>query len=349
MPKIREYNAPTRRLNPSDRASQAWETAGRRFGPLYNQAAQDIKEAGRVRGAMERAKIWPFNVYALRERNAEKITNTTSENTRTSQDSGGGGGGAKLIDKKDDGGWGDYYKSLRRSGAGGYYEHDPGALENESRWEYSHGEASAGAVGMSRLARSLADTPPSYYNGQYETVGEDGIPRTPYQQDKYDTEVTRMWQDALRTAKRNNDETAAIQRRQAAQEQKYLDRFYDNRDKWLGDHNEAWQKSHDSGQDRLAREFVDTWNTKYPDDKKSYSDPDDRAFARDAIRTVPAEQSTIGRYEDENPDYRIRYGTPTTGDYVRYAPRAIVDGVKGVIDRISGNRSPEFYAEIPRD
>lgn len=48
MPNIREYTAKNNTLRPSDLGYSAFETAGRRIGPLYNQAAQDQKEEGQL-------------------------------------------------------------------------------------------------------------------------------------------------------------------------------------------------------------------------------------------------------------------------------------------------------------
>ncbi len=46
MPRIKEYDAKTRLLT-DDKGINAWETAGRRIGPLYNLAAGDIKDIAR--------------------------------------------------------------------------------------------------------------------------------------------------------------------------------------------------------------------------------------------------------------------------------------------------------------
>ncbi len=48
MPKIHQYFSPTKRLVPDNAGYQAFEVAGRRIGPLYRQAAQDISAAGKL-------------------------------------------------------------------------------------------------------------------------------------------------------------------------------------------------------------------------------------------------------------------------------------------------------------
>lgn len=168
MPKIREYAPSIPRLNPSDRALAAWETAGRRVGPLYNEAAQDIKDAGRARGDMERMKTWPFDIYALREYNAPKVSETSSTTTTergTAATSGFNVGRAARTDGR----WlgdgpangvidprsyntpaytdiTDYASDVAEAGG------NPDAVYNA--WNRAHGEVSAGAVGVSRLARA---------------------------------------------------------------------------------------------------------------------------------------------------------------------------------------------------
>lgn len=48
MPNIREYRNTDDKLQPSDLGYTAWETAGRRIGPLYGQMAAEVKEGGRI-------------------------------------------------------------------------------------------------------------------------------------------------------------------------------------------------------------------------------------------------------------------------------------------------------------
>ena len=70
--KIAEYLAPTERLTPSNEGFSAFETAGRRIGPLYNQEAQDIKEEGRLKAQeIEDLSRWPFDILNLRNDVAE--------------------------------------------------------------------------------------------------------------------------------------------------------------------------------------------------------------------------------------------------------------------------------------
>ncbi len=48
MAKIKQYFAPDRRILPDNAGYQAFEVAGRRIGPLYRQAAEDISAAGKL-------------------------------------------------------------------------------------------------------------------------------------------------------------------------------------------------------------------------------------------------------------------------------------------------------------
>lgn len=166
MPRIVEYNPSTPRLGPNDRALQAWETTGRRVGPLYNQAAQEMEQAGRVQGDMERAKAWPFDVYALEASTTPKITTSTTNESRGRSSAGGAdlrggigeadggtvGGSTGTVGRAD--------MAIQYADAG--YATTPQSAANASNdvadepWLYAHGEASAGAVGMSRLARAAA-------------------------------------------------------------------------------------------------------------------------------------------------------------------------------------------------
>src|SRR5713226_6189182 len=48
MARIAEYTAPTVTLRPDEKGYAAFETAGRRIGPLYSQAAEDLTQAGKL-------------------------------------------------------------------------------------------------------------------------------------------------------------------------------------------------------------------------------------------------------------------------------------------------------------
>src|SRR5712671_127553 len=66
MPRIAQYNAPTEALTESTRGSQAWEQAGRRLGPLYNETAQFQKEQGTAYAQGIKQLTWPYDIARLR-------------------------------------------------------------------------------------------------------------------------------------------------------------------------------------------------------------------------------------------------------------------------------------------
>ena len=68
MAQFREYNAPDRELRPSEAGFSAFETAGRRIGPAYSQAAQDVREGGRITAQLLELRKWPFDMLALEQR-----------------------------------------------------------------------------------------------------------------------------------------------------------------------------------------------------------------------------------------------------------------------------------------
>jgi hypothetical protein len=69
MANIKTYNAPAFSLVESDKGGQAWSQAGRRLGPLYNEAAQFTREAGKL-AADNKAQLWPFDILELYQRQA---------------------------------------------------------------------------------------------------------------------------------------------------------------------------------------------------------------------------------------------------------------------------------------
>lgn len=70
MPSIPEYTAPNFDLNPSAVGASAWEQAGRRLGPLYNEAATFQQRQGAIAAQAEKQKMWPFDIQALYARRA---------------------------------------------------------------------------------------------------------------------------------------------------------------------------------------------------------------------------------------------------------------------------------------
>jgi len=92
MPKIAEYTAPNEKITPSQAGFAAWETAGRRIGPLYGQIAADIKEAGTLK-AQQFTDIgrWPFAILQLQKEQA------AAEAARQAAAAKGGGGGVRIA------------------------------------------------------------------------------------------------------------------------------------------------------------------------------------------------------------------------------------------------------------
>lgn len=98
MPRIREYTSSDRRLLPDERGFAAFETAGRRIGPLYNQAAADVtRSANSIAAAQfqnaELAKqsaaiqMLPWQVARV------GIDIAAQDQAEARRGSGGGGGG----------------------------------------------------------------------------------------------------------------------------------------------------------------------------------------------------------------------------------------------------------------
>jgi hypothetical protein len=65
MPRIAQYNAPTEALTESTRGAAAFEQAGRRLGPLYNEAATFQKEQGAAEAQGIKQSLWPYNIARL--------------------------------------------------------------------------------------------------------------------------------------------------------------------------------------------------------------------------------------------------------------------------------------------
>lgn len=82
MANIKTYEAPQTNLTESTRGSAAWSQAGRRLGPLANEAAQFTRQAGAL-AADNKAELWPFDIMELYQRKADAAAGRPS---------GGGGG-----------------------------------------------------------------------------------------------------------------------------------------------------------------------------------------------------------------------------------------------------------------
>src|SRR5476649_2491611 len=76
MANIKTYTAPLESLTESDKGGQAWSQAGRRLGPLYNEAAQFTREAGKL-AADNKAQLWPFDILELYQKQAAEAAKNT--------------------------------------------------------------------------------------------------------------------------------------------------------------------------------------------------------------------------------------------------------------------------------
>lgn len=65
MPRIAQYEAPSTKISESNEGYSAWETAGRRIGPLLNQAAQDATKEGALQADAIKQSAWPLRFLAL--------------------------------------------------------------------------------------------------------------------------------------------------------------------------------------------------------------------------------------------------------------------------------------------
>lgn len=300
MPTIRDYNPAARKLNPSDRAQQAWETAGRRVGPLYNAAAADQREAGKVKGDMERAKIWPFDIYALENSLAPQVKNTKETTSRVTgrEDAGSS---IRVVGSLNP-------LSRGRGGLhGGTGNIDPGD------WAYTHGEASAGAAGMSRLARQMVSgsdadpreklhkaaenttnpeligRPDWYYDGSHKIEGPDGKSITPYQADI----LTRYNEKKAEHEQAKADRADAIAERDEARESKYWDDWNKRRDQWVAGGRGEYPRSGDLGMVGNAQR---DWQENYDADMKRVGQVTDKTNSeaiREARRAAEAKGETF--------------------------------------------------------
>jgi len=65
MPRIAQYTAPIEKLVESTRGTAAFEQAGRRLGPLYNEAATFQKQQGEAQAQQIKDQAWPFDIAKL--------------------------------------------------------------------------------------------------------------------------------------------------------------------------------------------------------------------------------------------------------------------------------------------
>src|SRR5229473_3574695 len=84
MARIIQYNAPTETLTESTRGAAAFEQAGRRLGPLYNETAIFQRDQGKITAQGYKELTWPFDIAKLQEAQ----TATTSRGGRAGNISG---------------------------------------------------------------------------------------------------------------------------------------------------------------------------------------------------------------------------------------------------------------------
>ncbi len=94
MANIKTYTAAPFSLTESDKGGQAFSQAGRRLGPLYNEAAQFTREAGKL-AADNKAQLWPFDILELYQKNA---ANAAKGGSGFRTKSGGDRGGSAVSD-----------------------------------------------------------------------------------------------------------------------------------------------------------------------------------------------------------------------------------------------------------
>lgn len=130
MPKIVEYSTRQETLQTEDKGYAARETAGRRIGPMYNEAGTFTKESGRTRAELIklRGEGGGIDVMDLAAKHAKALDEGNATRERSSRSGGGGvdvgaggGGGRSLGRGADDVGGGRVgdYTPLRQINTGG--------------------------------------------------------------------------------------------------------------------------------------------------------------------------------------------------------------------------------------
>src|SRR5579859_6714996 len=67
MPRIAEVTAGEGKLNPSAVGTAAWETAGRRLGPLFDKVASADRAQGEIAARTLKDSLWPIDIAKLQE------------------------------------------------------------------------------------------------------------------------------------------------------------------------------------------------------------------------------------------------------------------------------------------
>lgn len=71
MAKIPVYVEPDREIHPEEKGFSAFETAGRRVGPAYNEAASLVRDQGRLTATIYKERMWPFDILDLYQQQAK--------------------------------------------------------------------------------------------------------------------------------------------------------------------------------------------------------------------------------------------------------------------------------------
>jgi hypothetical protein len=170
MPRFKTFDAPDKAFSEDSTGFSAFETAGRRVGPLYNQAGQDLRGAGQagvnaaeagVRGARDALGLAESNtrlsedqLRQQREGDRQGITDRTwpfdvaALQARSGSSRGGGGSGNGIALR------GSVNPEINNSDGG--YANDRGSRDRS----YSPGRASHAAAGLGQLASGLAQRAP---------------------------------------------------------------------------------------------------------------------------------------------------------------------------------------------
>lgn len=68
MPNIHSYAPDPGTFRPSPEGISAWETAGRRLGPMYREAAEEILKTASLKERTLKQNLWPWNILELEAR-----------------------------------------------------------------------------------------------------------------------------------------------------------------------------------------------------------------------------------------------------------------------------------------
>lgn len=83
MPRIVEYTAADRRLTIPGEGVAAFETAARRIGPAYEQAARSTEDQGRLTAQEYKERLWPWDILELYNAQNKAASSRNSGGFRT--------------------------------------------------------------------------------------------------------------------------------------------------------------------------------------------------------------------------------------------------------------------------